>query len=88
MAINKFDFSCVGWNGDLDSICGLFSDLIDNQINPATSKAKLQIQLDDFLETSDILKNGSTPNLIIEKPPYLKVIKKIIKILITKTFLP
>lgn len=56
MAINKFDFSCVAWNGDLDSICGLFSDLIENQINPATSKPKLQIQLDNFLETSDVLK--------------------------------
>ncbi|TKF21267.1 hypothetical protein, partial [Vibrio kanaloae] len=55
MLIDKFEFEQIGWNGSLQSIWDLLSDLIHYQIDPEFKPPKKYIDLKSDLESSEIL---------------------------------
>ncbi|EGR4288072.1 hypothetical protein ACN259_003597 [Vibrio cholerae] len=55
MLIDKFEFEQIGWNGSLQSILGLLSELIHYRLDPEFKPPDKYIDLKSELESSDIL---------------------------------
>lgn len=58
MSIGRFDFSCIGWDGRLDSVLEIFAENVCYEIAPNNyRKPRTQIELESTLESSLVLDN-------------------------------
>ncbi|EHD0103699.1 hypothetical protein J7X08_000551 [Vibrio vulnificus] len=76
MVIDKFNFEQIGWNGSLESILGLFSDLICYRLDLKPKPPAKYIELKSELESSDILSEWQRSSPDTSELPVFQLFQK------------